>query len=183
MTASNIELEKIIAGCIENNRLSQRELYESYAPRLYVVCRRYANSEEEAEDILMEGFMEVFKNLKSYRGEGAFDKWIQSVMVRSAISHYRSTKHYRKELLMDEMDENSLVSEDTTVFGTLEAKQILALLEKCPATERTVFNMKAIDGFSFEEIAKTLEKKENAVRIAYMRACNRLMAALGIEYQ
>lgn len=84
---------------------------------------------------------------------------------------------------MDEMDENSLVSEDTTVFATLEAKQILAQLEKCPDTERTVFNMKAIDGFSFEEIAKTLEKKENAVRIAYMRARNRLMAALGIDYQ
>lgn len=166
---------------MKNNRLSQRELYESYAPKMFVVCQRYAGSDAEAEDILMEGFMEVFKSLGSFRMEGSFDGWIRSVMVRSAISHYRSERRFRRELPTEELDDNCIVSEDETVLAPLEAKHIVLLLEQLPPTERTVFNMKAIDGFSFEEIAKSMDKKENAVRIAYMRARNRLMAALGIN--
>lgn len=166
---------------MKNDRLSQRALYDSYAPRLFVVCRRYANSEVEAEDILMEGFMEVFKNLKSYREMNSFDGWIHTVMIRSAISHYRAERRFRSELSTEDMEEVRMVGEDETILAPLEAKQILSFLEQLPKTERAVFNMKAIDGFSFEEIAKELGKKENAVRIAYMRARNRLMAVLGAE--
>lgn len=127
----------------------------------------------------MEGFMEVFKNLEAYKEMGSFDGWVYTVMVRSAINHYRTERRFQKEVQTEELETYVAVSEEETILTPLEAKQVLAFLEQIPVTERTVFNMKAIDGFSFEEIAKALGKKQNAVRVAFMRARNRLMAMIG----
>ena len=98
MTEIDSELQEIINGCLNNDRLSQRRLYDRYAPRMYGVCLRYANGREEAEDMLMEGFMRVYKSLPTFRWESSFNTWIYSVMVNTAVSHYRSVKRYlRKE--------------------------------------------------------------------------------------
>lgn len=178
MRASNLELEKLIVGCLDNDRLSQKQLYELYAPKMFVVCQRYAKDSHEAEDMLMEGFLQVFKSLRTYKSESSFDNWIRSVMVKSAISHYRSVRRFRNESGWDNLEEVNVADEQETIVSSLEAKQIVALMEQMPDTLRTVFNMKAIDGFSFKEIAELLDKKENAVRISYMRARQWLMAEL-----
>lgn len=178
MTENNSELEKVVNGCLRNDRLSQKQLYELYAPKMFVVCRRYANSTAEAEDMLLEGFMNVFKNLRTFKGESSLFSWIYSVMVRSSISHYRSHRRYLQEQLQENMDmELSGTSEDTIVTE-LSAKQVIELLELMPRTPRVVFNLKEIEGFSFAEIAGMLDKKEGAVRIAYMRAKNWLRSHL-----
>ena len=179
MRASNFELDKIIVGSIDNDRLSQKQLYELYAPKMFVVCQRYARNHQDAEDMLMEGFLQVFKSLESFRSESSFDVWIRSVMVKTAISHYRSEKRILKELYLESVDEMEIEDEQELTISSLEAKQIVALLEQMPDVQRSVFNMKAIDGFSFKEIAEMLDKKENAVRISYMRARKWLMTKLG----
>lgn len=178
MRASNFELDKIIVGSKDNDRLSQRQLYELYAPEMFVVCQRYARNHQDAEDMLMEGFLQVFKSLESFRSESSFDAWIRSVMVKTAISHYRSEKRMLKELHWENVDEMDIEDEQELTLSSLEAKQIVALLELMPDSLRTVFNMKAIDDFSFKEIAEMLDKKENAVRISYMRARRWLMKEL-----
>ena len=178
MTEIDSELQEIINGCLNNDRLSQRQLYDRYASRMYGVCLRYANSREEAEDMLMEGFMRVFGSLSTFRGESAFTTWIHSVMVNTAVSHYRSVKRFRNELLSgDAMEEEGFVEEEN-IIASLEAKRLLELLEGMPDGMRVVFNMKAVEEYSFSEIAKILGKKENAIRISYMRARQWMMEAM-----
>jgi RNA polymerase sigma-70 factor (ECF subfamily) len=145
---------------------------------MFVVCQRYARCKEDAEDILMEGFMDVFKNLKTFRGESSFDRWITSIMIKKAVSYYRSVKRFRQEESWEGMEETLSVDEDEAILAPLSAKMLVEVLERMPDSLRTTFNLRAIDGFSFEEISDMLGKKENALRISYMRARKWLMSAL-----
>ena len=179
MTEIDSELQEIINGCLNNDRLSQHRLYDRYASKMYVVCRRYANSPEEAEDMLMEGFMNVFKRLSTFKGDSKFTTWIYSVMVNTAISHYRSVRRFRKELLTEDVLEGDVFAEEETITASLEASQLIELLEQMPDGMRMVFNLKAVEEYSFSEIAEILDKKENAIRISYMRARQWLKNRIG----
>ncbi len=166
------EIEELIAGCQNNNRDAQRRLYEKFASTMLGVCMRYANSKEEAEDVMMDGFMGVFKNISTYRGESSLDSWIRSIMVKTAISHFRAEK---KHLMNDSLDdkEGSLmpISErEESIVTRLEAKQVLEIVAKMPEDLRVIFNLRLVEEYSFKEIAEELEKNENTVRVYYQRA-------------
>jgi RNA polymerase sigma factor (sigma-70 family) len=79
----------LLSGCIRGDRKMQRELYDRFAPKMYGVCLRYAGNAEEAEDILQEGFIKVFRKIESFRGEGSFEGWIRRIFVNTAIEYYR----------------------------------------------------------------------------------------------
>ena len=170
VTGLDSELERIVNGCLNNDRLCQKQLYDRYASRMFVVCRRYASSAAEAEDMLMEGFMNVFRNLHSFKGDSKFDTWVYSVMVKTSISHYRSVRKFRNEQFSEDLDETVAWEEENTFVANMDARRVLDLMEKMQTTPRMVFNLKEVEGYDFKEIAELLGKKESAVRVAYMRA-------------
>ena len=133
---------------------------------------RYANSKEEAEDVMMDGFMGVFKNISTYRGESSLDSWIRSIMVKTAISHFRAEKkHLMNDSLDDKEDSLMPISErEESIFTRLEAKQVLEIVAKMPEDLRVIFNLRLVEEYSFKEIAEELEKNENTVRVYYQRA-------------
>lgn len=181
MTEIDSDIEKIITGCLKNDRLSQRKLYDRYAPVLFGVCRRYASSEAEAEDMLMEGFMIVFKKLDTYRRESSFDAWVRKVMLNSAISHFRNSRRFRLEVLTEDMESLEYVEESDQLATTLLPDQLLAVIQQMPEMMRVVFNLKVVDDYSFTEIAKMLGKNENAIRNSHLRARKWLMERLKNE--
>lgn len=166
------EIEELIAGCQNNNRDAQRRLYEKFASTMLGVCMRYANSKEEAEDVMMDGFMGVFKNISTYRGESSLDSWIRSIMVKTAISHFREEKkHLMNDSLDDKEDSLMPISErEESIVTRLEAKQVLEIVAKMPEDLRVIFNLRLVEEYSFKEIAEELEKNENTVRVYYQRA-------------
>lgn len=166
------EIEELIAGCQNNNRDAQRRLYEKFASTMLGVCMRYANSKEEAEDVMMDGFMGVFKNISTYRGESSLDSWIRSIMVKTAISHFRAEKkHLMNDSLDDKEDSLMPISErEESIVTRLEAKQVLEIVAKMPEDLRVIFNLRLVEEYSFKEIAEELEKNENTVRVYYQRA-------------
>jgi len=133
---------------------------------------RYANSKEEAEDVMMDGFMGVFKNISTYRGESSLDSWIRSIMVKTAISHFREEKkHLMNDSLDDKEDSLMPISErEESIVTRLEAKQVLEIVAKMPEDLRVIFNLRLVEEYSFKEIAEELEKNENTVRVYYQRA-------------
>ena len=62
-----LEYKKLIEACVNGDRLAQRNLYDVFSKRMYMVCLRYTKSQQEAEDVLQDSFIKVFKNLKGYR--------------------------------------------------------------------------------------------------------------------
>ena len=166
------EIEELIAGCQNNNRDAQRRLYEKFASTMLGVCMCYANSKEEAEDVMMDGFMGVFKNISTYRGESSLDSWIRSIMVKTAISHFRAEKkHLMNDSLDDKEDSLMPISErEESIVTRLEAKQVLEIVAKMPEDLRVIFNLRLVEEYSFKEIAEELEKNENTVRVYYQSA-------------
>jgi len=181
VTDRESDIQTIVNGCLNNDRLSQRQLYDRYASRMYVLCRRYANSDEEAEDMLMEGFMQVFKSLGTFHGESSFYTWIYSVMVNTAISHYRSIRRFRNELLSDELNDVGLLGEDEKITTVLDARIVVDTLQRMPENYRVVFNLHALEGYSFAKIGEMLGKKEDSMRVVFLRARKWLRRELGDE--
>ena len=79
----------LIQGCIEENPVMQRSLYDRFSSKMYGVCLRYAGNTEDANDILQEGFIKVFKNISKFRKEGSFEGWIRRIFVNTAIEQFR----------------------------------------------------------------------------------------------
>ena len=77
----------------------QHELYKRFAPKMYGVCLRYAGNAEEAEDILQEGFIKVFRCLHQYKGQGELGAWIRRIMVTTAINYLKHNARYQSELV------------------------------------------------------------------------------------
>jgi len=129
----------------------------------------------------MEGFMKVFKSLGSFQYKSSFETWLTSVMLNVAISHFRGSTRFRKEVLMEDMDSDELVEEEEEIRTNLVADQLLELIRQMPEMMRVVFNLKAVDDYSFMEIAGMIGKSENAVRNSYLRGRKWLMDRLKLE--
>ncbi|MCX6316731.1 MAG: RNA polymerase sigma factor [Bacteroidetes bacterium] len=157
----------LIKGCMEGNRRMQEELYNRFSSRMYAVCLRYAGNSEEAEDILQEGFIKVFKKLDSFRNEGSFEGWIRRIFVNTAIEHFR-----RKRYLMPvtEKEENTIEGKYNSVLDDLGAKDILALVQELSPGYRTVFNMYVVEGYTHKEIADMLGISEGTSKSQLSRA-------------
>ena len=181
VTDRESDIQTLVNGCLKNDRLSQRQLYDRYVSQMFVLCRRYANSDEEAEDMLMEGFMQVFKSLKTFKGDSSFNTWIHSVMVNTAISHYRSIRKFRNEQLPNELDDESLLGVDETITTAMDARIVIDALQRMPETYRTVFNLHALEGYTFAKVGEVLGKTEDSMRVVFLRARKWLRRELGDE--
>jgi RNA polymerase sigma factor (sigma-70 family) len=88
--------KELIEGCLNENRAIQKALYDRYCRKMMVVCQRYSKSTQEAEDILQEGFIKVFANINSFRGDSRLDTWITRIMINTALNAQRQ-KLYRRD--------------------------------------------------------------------------------------
>jgi RNA polymerase sigma-70 factor (ECF subfamily) len=75
-----MEYEQLIQGCIENNREYQKTLFDKFAGKFMTIAKRYMKDPMLAEDVLMEGFYKIYKNLGKFKGEGSFEGWMRRLM-------------------------------------------------------------------------------------------------------
>jgi RNA polymerase sigma factor (sigma-70 family) len=151
---TNNYLRFIWEGCLRNDRKSQELLYKTLAPKMLAVCMRYAKDKDEAQDIMQEGFIKIFRNLTSYRNEGSLEGWIRRVMVHSAISRYRKAKPL---VLVGDFNEDGNPSAGSAYNNqSLETTELMSMIQELPGNYRSVFNMYAIEGYSHQEIGESL---------------------------
>ncbi|RMG64238.1 MAG: sigma-70 family RNA polymerase sigma factor [Bacteroidetes bacterium] len=145
--------DEIVAGCLQGGRKYQKMLYERFYGSMMVVCMRYTNNREEARDVLHEGFMKVFRNLKKFTPGTNLGAWIRRIMINTAIDHYRKTAK-RPNLVeinhaVHEVDAHDVVAD-------LSAEEILAMVQKLSPAYRMVFNLYVIEGYSHKEVGELL---------------------------
>ncbi len=157
----------LINGCLQGDRRMQEELYRRFSPRMYAVCLRYAGSAEEAEDILQEGFIKVFKKMESYRGDGSFEGWIRRIFVNTAIEHFRRKRYLQP---VTEKEENTLEGNYLSVLDELAERDILALVQQLSPGYRTVFNMYVVEGYTHKEIGDIMGISEGTSKSQLSRA-------------
>lgn len=134
-----------------------------------MICLRYANNRNEAEDMLQEGLISVFKNIKQFTPKKAeFPAWSNKVMVNAALQYLRKWKKFDFTQDIDDY-ENQLVYEED-VYDTLGAKELTSLVQKLPEGYRVVFNMFVIEGYKHKEIAEVLEISESTSKTQFLKA-------------
>jgi RNA polymerase sigma-70 factor (ECF subfamily) len=165
----------LIEACVARERWAQQKLYQEYYSKMMGVCMRYANNDDDALDILHEGFIKVFKHVASYQPGTSLTAWIRRIMVNTAIDYYRKTIRRRTE---DIETAYNLSSTDADAISQCSEKDILAAVKKLTPAYRAVFNMYVIEGFSHKEIADQLEITESTSRSNLVKARLKLQAIL-----
>ncbi len=167
--------EDLITACIRKERWAQKVLYEEHYPKMMGVCLRYAGSQDEALDILHEGFIKVFKNLHRYEPGTSLNSWIRRIMVNTAIDYYRKMVRRRTEDIETAYD---LSTTDADALSQITEKEILQVIQELSPAYRAVFNLYIIEGYSHKEIADLLKITESTSRSNLVKARLKLQEAL-----
>lgn len=168
--------DQLIKRCVKGDRVAQAALYQLYAATMLGVCYRYTKNKEDAEDILQEGFIKVFRNIHQFKREGPFEAWLRRIMVNTAISYLRKHSRYRNELQVEEIVLHPISSENPEI--SIDTKDLIECIRTLPISYQTIFNLFAIEGFDHREIADLLQMNINTVRSQYSRARSFLIAAI-----
>jgi RNA polymerase sigma factor (sigma-70 family) len=183
-------LEQIVLGCVKTRRESQKELYKLYYGFAMSICVRYCNNEPEAEEIVNDGFLKIFNQVKKFKPacqnyEASLAGWMKRIFLNTAIDNYRKhNKAYGMSLIDD--SHFFIADIDKITIDKMSYKEIVALLQNLSPTYRAIFNLHVIDGLKHEEIAELLKisvgtSKSNLVRarqsIQKMLCC---FAAVGV---
>jgi RNA polymerase sigma-70 factor (ECF subfamily) len=122
---------------------------------MFRVVMRFARDHAEAEDMLQDGFVRVFRDMNQFRGEGPLGGWIRRIMVNTALTHLRRQRDFI--LQVDDLSPfEGRVRTEEDVVSNIDAESLVKTLQRLPPGYRAVFNLYAIDGYSHEEISSQL---------------------------
>lgn len=158
----------LIIECVNGNPRAQRLLFDKFARKMFSVCLRYAKNEEQAEDVLQDGFVKVFGKLKDFKSEGSLEGWIRRIMVNTALDQIRKNNKQLGDTNID--DVGYKIENNDFIVENMMAEDLMKMVQAMPDGYKVVFNMFAIEGYSHSEIADTLGISENTSKSQYSRA-------------
>ncbi len=147
--------QELVSGVLQGSSAHQTALYRQFSVPMFRVLLRYAKDKSEAEDMLQDGFVRVYRDMVQFRGDGALGGWIRRIMVNTALSHLRKQRDFVKDVPDFNVFESKFHTEEDFA-SNLDAQTLMSYLQRLPPGYRTVFNFYAIEGFSHEEIAEQL---------------------------
>jgi RNA polymerase sigma-70 factor (ECF subfamily) len=153
---------------------AQEALYRAYQAQVYGLARRICRTREDAEDVLQETFLEVFRSIGQYRGEGSLWGWVRTIASSKALMRLRRNKYRDADELQDDVP--TMRREDTGLRMDLEAA-----LERLSDTSRAVVWLHDVEGYTHDEIATMMNKTVSFSKSQLARAHARLRLWLGEE--
>lgn len=152
VTGQTSELQELIQGCIRNERSAQEKLYHLFYARMMGVVRRYIDHQEQAEEVVNNGFLRAFQKIEQYTFQGSFEGWLRKIVFHAVSDYVKQNVRYNEKILLVEKDQ--YVHKDHA--DKLYYQQLLQLVQSLPDATRSVFNMYVMEGFSHKEIGKML---------------------------
>ena len=172
----NLSDRELVEACLKNNRDAQKAFYHRFASKAYSICLRFSQGNNQAEDILQEGFIKVFMNLGKFRFEGSLEGWIKRIVVNVAIDFVKkNVKHFQE--LNESIDESCDIYEDPTV-SKLSAEDLMKIVQELPDSKRLIFNLYAYEGYAHKEIAEMLGISVMTSKSQYCKAKKMLQERL-----
>ena len=172
---------RLIEDCKKQNPVAQKKLYELYAAKMLVVCKRYMGSQMAAEDVFHDGFVKVLTQISTFKGDSSIYTWMRTIMVHTALNALRSNNINQKYVQNTEDSFDEIQSGDT-VFAQFTTKELLDAISSLPDMYRIIFNMREVEGYEYNEIAKTMDITESYARVCLARAKNMLRKKLEHQY-
>ncbi len=135
---------------------AQRALYLEYRTKWYMLCLRYGKNRFEADDMLQEGLIQIFKDLHQFDvNRGSFATWSSRVLSNAALRYLKKQNWHNSIANIEEVYDHAVSEEDA--YDKLAAKELTAFVQQLPMGYRLVFNMYVMEGYSHKEIAEQLE--------------------------
>lgn len=163
---------------VADTERSKSFIYKKFYGYLMAISLRYMKNEMDAEDVVNESFVKVFKKAKDFKLdedesvlEKTFKSWMARITVNTSIDKLRAKKEVYS---LDDMHENDLLKHSVAISTSLEENDILSLLNKLPEIQKTIFNLYEIEGYSHEEIGELLNIPDSTSRTYLTRAKSRL---------
>lgn len=162
------QIENIIPQCIQGDRASQKLLFKTYNKKLYGIAIKYMGNVKDAEEVLQDSWLSIFKSLHSYKNEGKLEGWLKTIVVRTA---WKATRQRNFHADIDSLANLTKVSESSQAIDRMTCDEILSLLSFVPASSQQVFKMFVLDEYTHQEISEILgiEKATSRAHLAKAR--------------
>jgi len=147
-------ISELVIRCEQNDRRAQKELYELLFGKLLAVCKRYVKNQDDAVEILNNGFLKIFSKLHLYDKNCSFENWARRIVINCALDFLRSSKNYRELMSFDHAYATNKVYNDA--MSNLSLENLREMIDKVSPMSKVVFNLYAIDGFTHREIGEQL---------------------------
>lgn len=170
-----LQTQTLITGCLKGKRKSQEKLYQRFYAYGMSVCLRYTDTEEEALEVLNDGFMKVFTKLETFDTEKPFQSWFRRILINTSINQYHKSQKHKNNL---PIEEGAQVAGENSILSQLSYEEMIKLIQELSPVYRTVFNLHVIDGYSHEEISEALQISVGASKSNLSRARANLRAML-----
>ena len=170
--------EELVQRCINKDAVAQEYLFKRFSGKLLGLCSRYCDSLEEAEDVMQDGFIKIFQKIESFRNQGSLEGWMKRIMVNTALDAFRKNKNSRFSIDIETIE---YPSANHSVTDSMEARDLMKVIQSMPTGFRTVFNLFAIEGYPHKEIAQMLGITESTSKSQYSRARAYLQKILQTE--
>lgn len=167
---------RLVKDCLKEKPAAQKQLYDLFAGPMLGICYRYTKSMTDAEDVLQEGFVKVFRSLHQFKFEGELGGWIRRIMVTTAINYLKKNSRYQQELVYTDERLHPVTNENPEI--KLEAKELAELVRQLPTGYQTIFNLHAVEGYTHVQIGEILGIHEGTSRSQYARARGLLISWL-----
>ena len=162
---------EIIEKMRQNPNVGMKLLMDAYQERLYWHVRRLVVSHDDAQDLLQESFLKIYRSFSSFKGNSSLFSWIYRITTNVVLSSLRSQKQVTAPL-----DDVRGVKGDTYFeFGDAEAVALQKAIHSLPPKQQAVFNMRYYDEMSFKEIAEVNDCSENSAKANYHFAKNKII--------
>jgi RNA polymerase sigma-70 factor, ECF subfamily len=165
MPASLFEHD-LIQKCCDGDRTAYRELYNHFSGELLAIAMRYMKSKQEAEDVLQEAFIKVFKNLASFDHRASLKTWLIRIVINTALNMLRKDHSAANWDITEIAD----VKADLLPLQHYQFSELLSFIQQLPSGCKAVFNLYAIEGYTHKEIAVLLKVSEGTSKSQYFRA-------------
>ena len=154
------ELTYHVGACALNKRESQKVIYNSFYGYAMAICDRYTSNQEDAVEILNDGFLKIFREIHHYQPAYAdvvssFKGWLRKIMVYTAIDHFRKNQKHKVVTELDSVV-YQLESVNEDAIDKLSHEEIIRAIQELSPGYRTVLNLFIIEGLSHEEISNKL---------------------------
>jgi RNA polymerase sigma-70 factor (ECF subfamily) len=152
------DIEALIKGCKENNRKAQERLYKKFYPGMASLCIRYIDDQQDAMQVLNDGFLKIFKNIDTYSPfKASLYTWIRKIVINTALDFLRKKTLKYSDDISDLETEPAIVS---SIVQKIDAEDLLNAIKQLPSATQLVFNLYTVDGFNHREIAEMLSISE-----------------------
>ena len=173
---------EIIQGCLKNESRAYSELYKKYYKKLILTGFKYTKNHQDAEDVVQEGLIKIFKNIEKYSGSGSFEGWMRVVVKNVALKKY-VTLRSKNEIYVDLSLFNDSRKIDDISHSNVCYKEICKKVEQLPEGYKKVFKLYVLDGFSHDQIGEILKIRPATSRSQFVKARRYLIDLMGEKSQ